>query len=74
MTIAMPWLKWGMIMIRVNSIAIAAVGYDGHTLAIEFHSGKTYDHPGVPYSVYREFMAAASMGAYYSRCIRGHYR
>lgn len=64
----------GMVMIRVNSLAIAAVGYDGHTLSVEFHSGKAYNHPGVPYSVYREFMAAASMGAYYSRYIRGRYK
>jgi hypothetical protein len=61
-------------LIPVNSTAIRAVGYDGYTLAVEFHSGKTYDHPGVPYSVYREFMAAASMGAYYSRYIRGRYK
>ena len=61
-------------MILVNSSAIRAVGYDGSTLTVEFHNGRTYDHPGVPDSVYREFMAASSMGAYYSRYIRGRYR
>jgi hypothetical protein len=61
-------------LITLESTAIRAVGYDGYTLAVEFHSGKTHDHPGVPCSVYREFMAAASMGAYYSRYIRGRYK
>jgi hypothetical protein len=63
-----------MTMIQVNSSAIAAVGYDGYTLSVEFHSGRTYDHPGVPYSVYAGLMNASSMGAYYSRYIRGRYR
>jgi hypothetical protein len=58
-------------MIQVDSRAMAAVGYDGHTLAVAFHSGKTYDHPGVPDSVYREFMAASSLVVYYGRPIRG---
>lgn len=50
------------------------MGYDGYTLTVEFHTGHIYDHPGVPYYVYREFMSAASLGAYYSRYIRGRYR
>jgi hypothetical protein len=58
----------------VNSSAIRAVGYDGHTLTVEFHTGRIYDHPGVPYSVYVEFMNTSSMGNYYSRHIRGRYR
>ena len=60
-------------MISVSS-AIRAVGYDGYTLSVEFHSGRVYDHPGVPYSVYEELMQASSKGAYYSRNIRGRYR
>jgi hypothetical protein len=58
----------------VDSSAIRAVGYDGHTLTVEFHNGTTYEHPGVPHSVYIEFMRASSMGAYYNRYIRGKYR
>lgn len=61
-------------LIPVESTAIHAVGYDGYTLTVEFHSGRVYDHPGVPHSVYREFMNASSMGAYYNRYIRGRYR
>jgi hypothetical protein len=63
-----------MTLTLVNSRAIRSVGYDGHTLTVEFHTGRVYDHPGVPYQVYRELMNASSMGAYYSRFIRGRYR
>jgi hypothetical protein len=63
-----------MVMYSVNSSAISAIGYDGYTLSVEFHSGKIYDHPGVPYSVYAGLMQASSKGAYYNRCIRGRYR
>jgi hypothetical protein len=56
-----------------DSSAIHAVGYDGYTLTVEFHSGRIYDHPGVPPSVYREFRNAPSIGAYYNRYIRGRY-
>ena len=61
-------------MIPVNSSAIRAVGYDGYTLTVEFHSGRIYDHPGVPHSVYVEFMNAPFPGTYYNRYIRGRYR
>src|ERR1035437_9407254 len=50
-----------------DSSAIRAVGYDGYTLTIEFHTGRIYDHPGVPHSVYVEFMNAPSPGTYYNR-------
>ncbi len=63
-----------MNMIAVESTAIRAVGYDGSTLTIEFHGGKIYDHPNVPYDVYAALMQASSIGAYYSRFIRGRYR
>jgi hypothetical protein len=61
-------------MIRVSSSAICAVGYDGSTLTVEFHSGKVYDHPHVPYSVYAGLLRASSKGAYYNEHIRGKYR
>ena len=63
-----------MIWIAVNSSVIRAVGYDGSTLAIEFHTGRVYDHPGVPYSVYAGLMEASSVGRYYNRYIRGRFR
>ena len=61
-------------MISVNSSAIRAVGYDGYTLTVEFHTGRVYDHPGVPHSIYVELMNAPSMGAFYNRHIRGKYK
>jgi hypothetical protein len=61
-------------MAPVNSSCIAAVGYDGNTLTVAFHTGRVYDHPNVPYSVYLGLMQASSMGAYYNRYIRGKYR
>ena len=62
-------------MISVDSSAIAAVGYDGHTLSVRFHSsGRIYEHHGVSESVYEDFMNASSMGSYYARHIRGRYR
>jgi hypothetical protein len=63
-----------MIMIRVNSTAIRAIGYDGNTLSVEFDNGRVYDHPGVPESVFHELMDALSKGIYYNRHIRGRYR
>jgi hypothetical protein len=61
-------------MIRVNSSFIRAIGYDGSTLYVEFDTGETYPHPGVPYSIYREFMDASSKGTYYNQHIRGKYK
>ena len=61
-------------MIPVHSSAIRAVGYDGSTLSVEFRTGKVYDHPHVPHSVYAGLMSASSKGAYYSRHIRGKYK
>ena len=60
-------------LIRVNSSAIRAVGYDGSTLTVEFHNGRVYDHPRVPRSVYESLMRVTSKGAYYNQNIRGRY-
>jgi hypothetical protein len=61
-------------LIAIDSSVIRAVGYDGSTLTIQFHSGRVYDHPRVPYAVYDGLMRASSKGAYYNRFIRGRYR
>ena len=64
-----------MSLVLVNSSAIYAVGYDGHTLAVQFHTSDTvYIHHGVPYSVFEGLMRASSKGAYYNRHIRGKYK
>jgi KTSC domain len=46
----------------------------GYTLSVEFHSGRIYDHPGVPESVFHELMDALSKGGYYNQFIRGRFR
>jgi hypothetical protein len=61
-------------LIPVESEAIRAVGYDGSTLTVEFHTGRIYDHPGVPYDVYVGLMQAESKGAFYNSRFRGRYR
>jgi hypothetical protein len=64
-----------MTLILVNSSSIRAVGYDGYTLVVLFHTSETvYEHPGVPESVFHGLMNAEAMGAYYNRYIRGKYR
>jgi hypothetical protein len=62
-------------MTAVNSSSICAVGYDGHHLFVQFHTSDTiYTHYGVPEAVFHGLMNAASMGAFYTRYIRGKYR
>ena len=64
-----------MALIPVRSSAIRAVGYNGYTLAVLFHTSDTvYEHPGVPLSVFLGLMRASSMGAYYNQHIRGQYK
>lgn len=64
-----------MALIPVHSSAIRAVGYDGDTLAVLFHTSDTiYTHPRVPFSVYLGLMRAESMGSYYNKFIRGKYK
>jgi hypothetical protein len=62
-------------MIPVNSSAIAAVGYDGYYLYVQFRTSNTiYTHPAVPEAVYHGLMSAPSMGAFYNKNIRGKYK
>jgi hypothetical protein len=64
-----------MTLIAVNSSAIEAVGFDGYTLAVKFHtSDEIYEHHGCPHSLYEDFMNAPSMGAFYNQNIRGKFQ
>ena len=63
-----------MNMIPVNSSNLSAVGYDGSTLRISFHSGGVYDYYNVPASVYEDLMNAPSKGKYHAAYIKGYYR
>lgn len=65
-----------MEMIRVNSSAITAVGYDPSTrrMRITFEQGDSYDFCGVPLYVYEALMRASSKGTYYNDHIRDRYQ
>jgi len=65
-----------MEMIRVNSRAIRAVGYDQSTgrLRITFEQGDSYDFCRVPVHIYEGLMSATSKGAYYNDHIRDRYQ
>jgi len=65
-----------MEMIRVNSSAIQAIGYDLGTrkMKIRFEQGDTYDFCGVPLHVYEGLMRASSKGGYYNDHIRDKYQ
>lgn len=64
-----------MEMIRVDSSAIIAVGYDPEQrlLKIRFAQGHIYDFCNVPQEVFEEFMSALSKGTYYNACIKDRY-
>ncbi len=65
-----------MEMIRVNSSAIAAAGYDppSKMMKIKFKQGKTYDFCRVPQSVFDGLLSASSKGSYYDSHIRNRYQ
>lgn len=56
----------------VASSSIAAVGYDAElaTLALRFHTGAEYHYFAVPQRLYRELLAADSIGAHFHAHIR----
>ena len=43
------------------------------TLTVEFSGGESYDYLNVPASVYRQFQAAPSAGAFVHRQLKGRY-
>jgi hypothetical protein len=61
-------------MTRVSSSFICAIGYSGDTLFVEFATGETYPHPGVPYYHFEGLLHASSVGTYYNQHIRGKYK
>jgi hypothetical protein len=65
-----------MEMVRVNSSAIEAVGYDpgSRRMKIRFTSGKVYDFCGVPESVHSSLMRAYSKGTCYNDHIKDRYQ
>lgn len=64
-----------MEMIRVNSSAMSAVGYDASNgrMKITFTQGHTYDFCRVPERIYQGLMQASSKGTYYNDQIKDRY-
>jgi hypothetical protein len=62
-----------MSMISVSSSAITAIGYDGSTLRVMFHSGRIYDHPDVPHEIFVGLLHASSHGKYFHAHIKGRF-
>lgn len=65
-----------MEMKPVTSAAIKAVGYDPikQELHVEFQSGQTYIHHGVPPHEYHSFVGSGSLGRHYGKHIGGRFR
>lgn len=63
-----------MNMIPVSSSNINAIGYEGTTLYVLFHSGGLYAYYNVPQSEYNGLMSASSHGSYLNSHIKGKYR
>lgn len=62
-----------MNMMPVSSSNLAAVGYDGRNLYVEFHSGWLYEYANVPRNVYESLLSADSKGKFLHYYIKGNY-
>ena len=61
-------------MTPVNSSLIRAVAFDGYHFFVLFHRNDSiHIHPGVPESVFHDFMNARSKRTFYNKHIRGRY-
>lgn len=63
-------------MVYVDSVSIAAVGYDGDSqeLHVQFVSGETYAYQNVPPTIFDAFIAAPSKGSYFNREVKPAYQ
>ena len=63
-------------MIRVNSTAIVAIGYDEQNMQmkITFQQGHTYDFCRVPKNIFEALRRAPSKGTYYNLHIKDRYQ
>lgn len=65
--------EYKMEMKAVSSSNIAAVGFDGGTLRVQFTNGAQYDYSGVSEELYNQLMAAESIGRFFNQNIKGSY-
>lgn len=57
----------------VKSSNVEAIGHSGDRLFVRFIGGKLYSYPGVPEAVYRQGLAAESIGTWFRQKVRGIY-
>lgn len=57
-------------LLPVQSSNIAAVGHQGSTLYVRFHSGALWRYEAVPQRIYDEMMQSGSIGKYFAKFIR----
>lgn len=62
-----------MQMFGVNSSNIAAIGYEGNTLRVQFNNGRTYEYNDVPDHVIEGLTDADSKGQYFNAFIKNQY-
>jgi KTSC domain len=61
--------------IPVQSSVLVSVGYSADSfLDLEFHSGAVYRYFDVPPSIFQALFTADSLGSFFSRNIRNHFR
>ena len=61
---------------QVDSSVLAAAGYDRDRRVLEarFRSGRIYHYFEVPETVFERLLAAKSVGGYFNRTVKPHYR
>lgn len=65
----------GVDWLPLDSSVLASASYlsSERTLYLRFHSGESYRYFDVPPGQYRDFLAAASQGRYFSQNIRDRF-
>lgn len=63
-------------MIIENSSNIAEVNYNesNRSLTVRFHTGGVYLYESVPQKIYEDLINAESVGSYFYKNVRNHYR
>jgi hypothetical protein len=56
-----------------DSKHLAAAGWEGGVLTIQFQSGDVYEYYDVPSGVFQELMGAASKSEFFRMAIKGTY-
>jgi len=58
-------------MVLVSSSHIDAVDWDEGVLTVVFHDGGKYEYSDVPEGIYREMLAAPSVGQFFRQNVKG---